>query len=266
MVVAGAGPGTVEALGIDAEARSDPPTGPRPATCTDTGLGDLSGLAIQTDEALSYATTAGCFPGEGGWLLASAGQDVVLLGAPGILENDQVLRADNAATALRLLGQRERLVWYVPSLTDLVGEDGVSLRSLLPPWLVPAMWLCGLVALALVWWRGRRLGPLAVEPLPVSVRSLESTQARGRLYRAANARGHAAASLRSATREAVAAHLRLPGSDEAALVRDVAARTGRPGTEIQTLIGSGAAAPESDDALIRLADQLAELDREVRRT
>ena len=40
--------------------------------------------------------------------------DIVLFGLSEALTNDQILRADNAAAAVRLLGQRDRLVWYVP--------------------------------------------------------------------------------------------------------------------------------------------------------
>lgn len=266
VVVAGAGPGAVEALGVDAGAAYASLAGPQAGDCTDTGLGDLSDLTIEVDGAASYATTAGCFPSESGWALASAGDDLVLLGAAGIVENDQVLRADNAAVALRLLGQHPRVVWYVPSLEDLVGDDGVSLRSLLPTWLVPAIWLLGLQVLAVIWWRGRRLGALAVEPLPVTVRSLETTEARGRLYRSASARGHAADVLRRSTRDELSTHLRLPPAEVGVLVRDVAARLDRPAADIDALIGERATAPGTDDELIRLATALAELDREVRRT
>ncbi len=266
VIVAGPGPGATEALGIDAAPLGDPVSEPRPARCTDTGHGDLSGLAIQVDRADAFATTAGCFPAPSGWLLASASDRLVLLGAPGVLENDQILRADNAAVALRLLGQQPRVVWYVPSLADLVGNDGVSLRSLLPSWLVPSIWLLGLVMAAVIWWRGSRLGALAVEPLPVSVRSLETTQARGRLYRAASERAHAALMLRRATRRSLAQHLRHPSTATDVLIRDVATRLGRPASDIDQLIGDAASAPGSDDELIRLANQLAELDREVRRT
>ena len=266
VVVAGATPGTVEALGIDAQVSPVPLKSPQPAKCTDTGMGDFDGMDIEVDEAASYTTSAGCFEADGGWFLASADKDLVLLGAPGILENDQVLRADNAAVALRLLGQHPRLVWYIPSLDDLIADDGVSLRSLLPPWLVPATWLVGLTMLSVIWWRGRRLGALAVEPLPVSVRSLETTEARGRLYRSASARGHAADVLRQSTRDSIAAHLRLPASDIGSLVRDVRARIGDSGADVDALIGAEAPAPRSDEELIRLATSLAELDTEVGRT
>lgn len=266
IVLVGAGPGSLEALGIEASSTSDGLDGPRAGACTDSGLADVSGLEIEVDQADSYATTSGCFPADDGWALASAGPGLVLLGAGGILENDQVLRADNAAVALRLLGQQARVVWYVPSLTDLEADDGVSLRSLLPPWIMPGLWLAGLSLVAVVWWRARRLGPLAVEPLPVTVRSLETTEARGRLYRSASAREHAADVLRRSTRADLAGHLRLPAAETAALVRDVAARVDRPATDIDTLIGEQATAPATDDELIRLAAALAELDREVRAT
>ena len=106
VVVVGAGPGVVEALGVDARRPLHHADGPQQGDCTDTGLGDVSGLEIEVDAAGSYATTAGCFPSDSGWALASGGQGLVLLGADGIVENDQVLRADNAAVALRLFGQQ----------------------------------------------------------------------------------------------------------------------------------------------------------------
>ena len=266
VVVAGAGPGAVDVLGVDASAAYAPLDGPQSGDCTDTGLGDLAALSIEVDAAASYATTAGCFPSGSGWGLASAGEGLVLLGAVGIVENDQVLRADNAAVALRVFGQHARVVWYVPSLGDLVGADGVGLRSLLPAWLLPAVWLLGLAMLAVIWWRGRRLGALATEPLPVTVRSLETTEARGRLYRSVSARGHAADVLRRSTRTDLATHLRLPHAEASVLVRDVAARLDRPTADIESLIGDQAVAPSTDDQLIHLATALAELDREVRRT
>ena len=265
VIVAGPGPGAVEALGIDSTVSFTSFDGSQ-ADCSDTGLADLTGLEVEVDAGLTYATTTGCFPGDGGYALASTGDDIVLLGATGIMENDQVLRADNATVALRLFGQRPRVVWYVPSLGDLAGDDGVGLRSLLPRWLLPAVWLMGIAMLAVVWWRGRRLGALATEPLPVTVRSLETTEARGRLYRSTSARGHAADVLRRSTRNDLTAHLRLPASEVSVLVRDIASRLDRPTTDIEALIGEGAAAPTTDDELIRLAAALAELDREVRRT
>lgn len=266
VVVADPGPGAVDALGIEVDGRASVPDSPRAAGCTEGGLAVLSGLAIDVDRATAWPTTAGCFGGPDGWWLASADDGLLLLGAPGILENDQVLRADNATAALRLLGRDDRLVWYVPDLADLSGDDGVSLRSLLPPWLLPAVWLGALTMVAVAWWRGRRLGPLATEPLPVTVRALETTHARGRLYRDAADRSHAAHALRQHSRTAAAVHLRLPPQDTHALVRDVARAVGRPTDEVAALLDDTAPPPHDDDELIRLATSLAELDREVRAT
>ena len=115
-------------------------------------------------------------------------------------------------------------------------------------------------------WRVRRLGPLAIEPLPVVVKAIETTRSRGRLYRKAGDRAHAAARLRAATRTRAAERLRLgAGHDEAALVRDVARHVGRPEAEIAVIIGSQGPVPGSDRDLISLARDLATLEEEVRR-
>ena len=257
----GAGPG---GRGRRARPASPTPRGP-PAAPTPAST-SCAGLAVDVDRATAWPTTAGCFGGPDGWWLASADDGLLLLGAAGILENDQVLRADNATAALRLLGRGDRLVWYVPDLADLAGDDGVSLRSLLPPWLLPAVWLGGIALVAVAWWRGRRLGPLAVEPLPVTVRALETTHARGRLYRDAADRAHAARALRRHSRTAAATHLRLPARDTATVARDVARALGRPTDEVAALLDDTAPAPRTDDELIRLATSLAALDREVRAT
>jgi hypothetical protein len=111
-------------------------------------------------------------------------------------------------------------------------------------------------------WRGRRLGPLVVEPLPVTVKAVESTQGRGRLYRHVRDREHAAAILRHATAARLLAHLRLPGSTGTdQLVRAVAATTARDPREVHALL---VARPVPHDrALTHLATDLAELEKEV---
>ncbi|MEO7745717.1 MAG: DUF4350 domain-containing protein, partial [Actinomycetota bacterium] len=217
-------------------------------------------------------------PGEGCFddTLVTDG-DLVLLGAPQVLTNDQVLRADNAAVALRLLGQDPRLLWYVATYDDLVGDDGVDARTLVPDWVAPGAGVLLLSTFALVLWRGRRLGPLATEPLPVVVHAIETTRSRGRLYRRAGDRGHAATTLRGATRNAVRARMRLgaapggPGDDSLGsdrardLVRDVARHTGRPESEVAALLTTGGPPPTTDHDLITLAAALAALEEEVRR-
>jgi hypothetical protein len=258
LVVVAPGPGVVRQLGVGTFPSPTELHGSVPAGCS-----AYDGLAVQVTTADAYDTD-GCFRAEHGVLLSEPRPGLTLLGAPDALTNDQVLTGDNAAVALRLLGGRDRLVWYVPSLADLRGGDGVSLAGLLPDWLAPAVWMLGAAGVGLVLWRARRLGPLAREPLPVEVTSVETTRNLGRLYRRSGDRGHAAATLRGAARAGLAERLRLPRhADPEQVAAAVAGHTGRPVGEVEALLAPDAPAPAHDRDLTDLALRLAELDREV---
>ncbi|MFN8193311.1 MAG: DUF4350 domain-containing protein [Nocardioidaceae bacterium] len=259
------GPTVTDALGLPP---GTPVTvdAPRDAGCGDDQLGDLE---VDVDQGVEYASSQGCFAGDSGFLVGTPTHSVTLVGAGQVLQNDHVLDGDNAAAALRLLGERSRLVWYVPSLGDLTASDGVSLGSLAPDVVKPGLWVLALAVVGLVLWRGRRLGPLATEPLPVSVKAIETTHSRGRIYRKANDRGHAAEVLRSAARRRLAEQLHLPATtaqDVEGLLASLAPHSPRSAEELRLLLGPASPAPASDKALITLANDLAELDREVRRT
>jgi hypothetical protein len=258
LVVVAPRPDLLRELGVGSFPVTTTPHGPVPGGCA-----AYDALSLRVGSAQAYPTD-GCFRGRDGVILAQPRPRLSLLGAPGLLTNDQVLAGDNAAVALRLLGQRQRLVWYVPSLADLAGADSVSAASLLPSWLAPGLWLLGAAGAALVVWRGRRLGPLAHEPLPVTVKAVETARNLGRLYGRAGDRVHAAGALRSAARARMADRLQLPRRVHPdRLVENVAARTGRPVWEIEALIGPTAFAPGDDRELADLAQRLTELDREV---
>lgn len=258
LVVVAPGAQLVRELGISDFPRTTTPTGAIAAGCP-----PYDGLSLRTDVAQAF-NAPGCFRTQGGVMLAEPRAGLTLLGADAVLTNDQILEGDNAAIALRLLGQRQRLVWYVPDLADLGGADGVAVSTLLPDWLRPSLWLLAAAAVALVVWRARRLGPLAREPLPVEVKAVETTRNLGRLYRRAGDRAHAAEALRSAARARLAVRLRLPRRpDPARLSADVAAHTGRPLAEVEELLGPTSPPPAGDRDLVALADALTELDREV---
>ena len=256
IVVVDPGLALLDLLGVDGSTSTTGGAGPIAAGCA---LASYDGLEIEVDDATSLPLD-GCFDDT----LATTG-DVTVLGAGQVVTNDQVLRADNAAVALRLLGASDRLVWYVASLDDLAADDGVSIGSLLPDWIGPGLVLLLLCSVVLVLWRARRLGPLATEPLPVVVKAIETTLSRGRLYRRSNDRTHAAAVLRGTARARAASRLQLgAGVDERALVAALARHVDRPPAEIWDLLGSGSATPTSDRELIALANALAALDREAR--
>ena len=96
------------------------------------------------------------------------------------------------------------------------------------------------------------------------VRAAESTHSRGRLYRRAGDRGHAATALVTATRRRLHARLRLPGDAPLeALVAAVAERTGRTPHEVAALLRP--ATPTDDTTLVDLGRRLTDLEDEVHR-
>ncbi|GAB2887088.1 DUF4350 domain-containing protein [Nocardioides pacificus] len=256
----------VDALGLDLSPSSVTVGSGRSAACSGVEGPDLDGLTLQVDRALAYDAD-GCFADDDGdALLVEPRPGLLVLGAGQALENDQVLRADNAAVALRLLGQDDDLVWYVPDARDLSADDSVGLADLLPRWLGPGLAVATLTVIALLLWRGRRLGRLVTEPLPVVVKAVETTQSRGRLYRKAGDRAHAAHVLRRATRLRAAERLRLPATTPpAVLVREVASHLARRPEDVHGLLAPDAPPPTDDRALLTLASDLAALEEEVRR-
>lgn len=230
-----------------------------PADCRDPLV---AGLTIHAPYPLAVVGP-GCFGNGGAAVLHRSGQRAWLLTAPEVLSNRDVLDADNAALALRLLGQHDSLVWYVADASDTTADDAVTVSSLLPDWLVPTLWTGALSLVALVLWRGRRLGPLVREPIPVVIRAAEATRSRGRLYHRARDREHAAVILRRATRHRLGEWLALPSDAPWYLVADAAAaRAGRPVDEVRSLLGE-TSVPD-DSRLADLGRQLLRLEDEVR--
>jgi len=194
----------------------------------------------------------------------SAERTVTVLGDPRPLTNEGLDDRGNAALALNLLGANPRLVWYLPSLAD-AGAEERSFYDLVPSGLKWGLLQVFLAVALLALWRARRLGPVVAEPLPVVVRAAETVEGRARLYRRGGARDRAAEMLRDAARQRVVPLLGLPRrADPAAVVAAVAARTGRPQGDVGALLYG--AAPGDDAALVRLADELDALEREVRRS
>jgi len=189
---------------------------------------------------------------------------VTVVGATDFITNGGVTDADNAAVALRLFGQADHLVWYVPSVADVAADDTTLPPALAPAWLQPSLWLLGSAVLALCLWRGRRLGRLVSEPLPVVVRAVETTESRGRLYRRARDRSRAVTVLQSATVRRLTSYLGLPsGTDVRAVAAAAASVSGRRYDDVLRLL-CPATVPD-DASMIALATSLAALEKEVRR-
>jgi hypothetical protein len=209
--------------------------------------------------ASHYAVVASALEPQGG----GGSPTVRALDDVGPLTNEQITTEGHAALGLRMLGHEERLVWLVPERPDPTLEEG-GISGLLPPWAGALLLQLAVVALACAVWRGRRLGPLVAEDLPVTVPSSETALGRGRLYRRARAWGHAGAALRAGTAHRMAVRLGLPRSTGApALVDAVAGATRRPPEQVAGLLYGPP--PADDAALARLATELDQLESEVHR-
>lgn len=235
------------------------------------GSAHLGGLSFT-----GPAGSTGCYPAEGRPTLVRYvldGRTVTVAGDGGFMTNLRLAEDGNAALALNLAGAKRRLVWLVaPDLDDRSdagetgGSDATEARSLgdLVPdgvgWAVLQLVIA--VAVAAVW-RGRRLGPVVVERLPVIVRASETVEGRGRLYRARRARDRATLALRAAAADRIVPRLGLPPAaapDEVAAA--VAVRTGEDLNHVRTTLYGPA--PTDDAGLVALAEHLDRLERQVR--
>jgi hypothetical protein len=134
--------------------------------------------------------------------------------------------------------------------------------TLLPSWWQLAVVQAFVAVAVLAVWRGRRLGPILVEPLPVSVRASETVEGHGRLYQRIGARDRAAAGLRGRCRVRLGrafGHV----DDVEALSAVVAGRTGQDVRSVQHLLGGPP--PATDDDLLNLAMSLDQLEQEASR-
>ncbi len=197
------------------------------------------------------------------------GGRLTVLGSSDFLMNARLDQQGNAALAIGLLSRRPALTWY----TVRRASGGTSLTDLLP---ASIPWALLQVVIGLAWigvWRGRRLGPIVTEPLPVVVRAAETVLGRARLYAAARARRTAAEALRQGSRARLGILMHVDAQDRGgiaatpqALITAIADRTGLAPDAIADLLHDNGRyrADESDAALVSLAGELDKLEDHVR--
>jgi hypothetical protein len=198
--------------------------------------------------------------------VVATAEGTVVLGHRDMVANAGAGNEGHAVLSLWTLGRAQDVVWYLPSLADVpVDGETPGLDRLLPDWVRPAgVWLM-VCLLVLLLWRGRRHGPLAVEPLPVIVPASETAVGRARLYERSGQHLAAARALRSATLVRLASALRLgPAAPVGAVVAAVSRVTGLGA-------GSVGSALEVDDVgsgrdLVAAARALQDLEDEVHRS
>jgi hypothetical protein len=228
----------------------------------------VSGQPYLYDISDADSDVTGCFETDDGLYAVvhtrTSGAEVTIVGLSQVFTNSRILDAGNAAFALNLLGEHETLIWYRPDLSELDSGEIPTAVSLTPPWVTPLILLVVLFGLAAAVWRGRRLGPLVTERLPVVVRANETMEGRARLYERAGSREHALDSLRIGALARLATLCGLPRRatfDE--VIDAVAALTGRSRDDLSALLVDRI--PGSDGDLVELSDDLLLLEAELTR-
>jgi hypothetical protein len=188
-----------------------------------------------------------------------------VIAAPSLLTNRSLAAAGNAALALHVLGATDKVAWYMgtPYDSSTLGSDGQGGVVLIAPaWINAAALAAALVFLMAGLWRGRRMGPLMTEPLPVVVPASEATRGRARLYRRGRAFGHAAAALRAGSARRLSQRLGLgPHANRATLASAVAASSSADAATVDSLIFGPP--PRDEAAMLVLVRRLDALESEV---
>jgi hypothetical protein len=193
---------------------------------------------------------------------ADAGRTITVIGSGEFMTNRRLAEDGNAALALNLTGVRPSVTWLAPRTPQGLATGDTSLTDMIPSGVKWAVLQLGIAVGVVALWRGRRLGPLVTERLPVVVRASETAQGRGRLYRARRARDRAAVALRAGWFDRVVPRLGLSGiSTGEEIVAATAARTGQDAQQIRAVLYG--APPGDDDALVALARHLDTLERQV---
>ncbi|SDE58140.1 DUF4350 domain-containing protein [Auraticoccus monumenti] len=262
VVLLSPGAPTTEHLGLPVQVAAATSPVAQPG-CTDPSAERAGSTASAAASRAYTGSGLACYalgPGSGYLQLPHRGTTVHLLGTG--WANGELLEEGNASFAMQVLGRHAELVWLTapePEPED-TGPTGPEAPSLLPPWWLLACLQVLVAFAALLVWRGRRLGPIVTEGLPVVVPAGEAVEGHGRLYHRIGAREHAAEVLRGATLSRLGR--RLGPSDPLALVEVVGTQTGLQTEWLRSVLTGPA--PTDDAGLARLATQLHEIEERVR--
>ncbi len=189
-------------------------------------------------------------------------RSITVVGSTDFMTNGGLLQAGDAALAMNLASARPRLVWYAPQQIEGEASTPTSVFDLIPENVTWVAWQLTVVVLLVALWKGRRLGPLVAEELPVVVRASETVEGRGRLYRSRRARDRAADALRTATLQRLLPRLGLSaGAPASAVVTSVTERSAADAQFVSHYLYGPP--PATDNDLLQLARVLDEIERQV---
>ena len=176
------------------------------------------------------------------------------------LRNRAIAEGGNAALAINTIGRTPKVAWYSPTRSDTptgTSQDGMPASPYLMPAFLMVIAACLLAGLA----RGRRLGPLTSERLPIEVPASETLIGKARLMRSQRAYEHAAQALRSSTASRIATALGVAHTADREALTHAMEQRGLPSSRCSALLWGPP--PTSEKALIRLANDLDALEKEI---
>jgi hypothetical protein len=195
---------------------------------------------------------------------------IVVLSDPYVVSNAGLNRADNLFLAANVVtgGRKGRVAF--DEFHQGYGETQNQLFAYLRG--TPILWMFGqgaLVALALVWTRGRRFARPVPAPRPDRRSKLEFVSSMAELQQSARAYDLAVENVYQRTRRALARYAGLPATaTPAQLAGRVAARSGRDRARLETLLRdceeAAAGVPLNARRALRLVRDLRELERDLR--
>ncbi|WP_308493295.1 DUF4350 domain-containing protein [Microbacterium terrisoli] len=188
-----------------------------------------------------------------------AGSRITAIDGSELFTNATLTQNGNAALAVNLLGAHDTLIWFVPRNAD-PGIQPPTLGELTPSWVSPVIVLLLVAGIAAAIWRGRRFGPLVAENLPVTVRAIETTDGRARLYARSRDVAHVAGRLRAGALVRLARAHGLGRTTDAGAVSDaVADLLGMPRIQVRAILIDDV--PHTERDLLDLSDRLGALER-----
>jgi hypothetical protein len=239
-----------------------PPPAPTPRAAPDTGP-DTHAPVVHVQDGRE---------GEGALVVdyAYGRGRIVIVSDPYVVSNAGLNRADNLFLAANVVtgGLKGRVAF--DEFHQGYGETQNQLFAYLRG--TPILWMFGqgaLVALALVWTRGRRFARPVPAPRPDRRSKLEFVSSMAELQQRARAYDLAVENVYQRTRRALARYAGLPATATPAQIAErVAARSGRDRTQLETLLNdcedAAAGAPLTARRALRLVRDLRELERDLR--